>query len=353
MKAVKIIEPGVAGVVETDIPTLPSPSYVLIKVAAVALNPSDWKHVYYKMTTNRATMGCDYSGTIVEVGSDVKKVLKKGDRVWGVVHGSNTLRTEEGAFAEYTVALGDLVMKIPDGMGFEEAASPGAGVITVGFGLYMEMGLPSPDQPIEGKEKSILIYGGSTASGALGIQFAKLSGVQVIITCSPRNFDYVKSLGADAVFDYNSPTCASDIRKLTDNKLYYVWDTVGGKLPLEICAGALSSSPPEGQELNCGIITGTDSGPRDDVRYTHILGYLGSGLPVEMGESMKFPASPAHHQFALKWTQVCEKLLMEGKWKPHRPEVRSGGLEGVIEGMKEMRDKGVSGVKLVYPIAES
>jgi len=63
-----------------------------------------------------------------------------------------------------------------------------------------------------------LIYGGSSASGVLGIQFAKLSGFEVLTTCSPSNFDYVKSLGADKVFDYNSPTCAADIRKYTDNK---------------------------------------------------------------------------------------------------------------------------------------
>jgi NADPH:quinone reductase-like Zn-dependent oxidoreductase len=42
----------------------------------------------------------------------------------------------------------------------------------------------------------LLIYGGSTATGILGIQFAKRSGFSVVVTCSHNSFDYVKSFGA-------------------------------------------------------------------------------------------------------------------------------------------------------------
>lgn len=53
---------------------------------------------------------------------------------------------------------------------------------------------------------SVLIYGGGTATGSLAIQFAKLSGLVVIATCSSYNIDLIKNLGADAVFNYNSIT---------------------------------------------------------------------------------------------------------------------------------------------------
>lgn len=65
----------------------------------------------------------------------------------------------------------------------------------VGQGLYQSLQLPLPNKP--SSEKGVLlIYGGSTATGALAIQFAKLSNFTVVVTCSPHNFDYVKSLGA-------------------------------------------------------------------------------------------------------------------------------------------------------------
>jgi NADPH:quinone reductase-like Zn-dependent oxidoreductase len=59
------------------------------------------------------------------------------------------------------------------GVSFEEAAPVGISLLTVGQGMYQEMGLPKPDAPL--KEKiPILIYGGSSSVGAVAIQFAKL-----------------------------------------------------------------------------------------------------------------------------------------------------------------------------------
>ena len=58
-------------------------------------------------------------------------------------------------------------------MSFEEAATLGVGVTTVGQALYQSLGLPYPTEPT--KEKvHLLIYGGSTATGTLAIQYAKL-----------------------------------------------------------------------------------------------------------------------------------------------------------------------------------
>lgn len=172
MKAVKILKPGHAAVVnDAPVPTLPSPEWVLIKTVAVALNPTDWKHVEYVKVP--ATVGCDFAGVIEEVGTGVTKPFKKGDRVYSMVHGSNSLRPDGGAFGEYVITKGDLVMKIPDRLSFEEAATLGVGIVTVGQGMYQEMPLPWPTEPLKEKKK-ILIYGGSSTMGAMGIQFAKL-----------------------------------------------------------------------------------------------------------------------------------------------------------------------------------
>lgn len=66
------------------------------------------------------------------------------------------------------------VAKIPENLTFQEAATLGVGITSVGQGLYMTLKLPLPGQkPLE-DPPFILIYGGSTATGTLAIQYAKL-----------------------------------------------------------------------------------------------------------------------------------------------------------------------------------
>ena len=82
-----------------------------------------------------------------------------------------------GAFGEYLIAKGDLVIKLPDSITFEDAAPIGVSILTVGQGLYQEMGLRRPDEPLPAagtKKAQVLVYGGSSAVGAVAIQFLKL-----------------------------------------------------------------------------------------------------------------------------------------------------------------------------------
>ena len=65
------------------------------------------------------------------------------------------------------------IAKIPNSLTFEETATLGAGVTTIGQSLYMTMKLPLPTEPAK-QPIPILIYGGSTATGTLAIQYAKL-----------------------------------------------------------------------------------------------------------------------------------------------------------------------------------
>ena len=63
--------------------------------------------------------------------------------------------------------------RIPDFLTFEGAATLGVGVTTVGQALYMTLKLPLPTEPAK-TPFPVLIYGGSTATGTLAIQYAKL-----------------------------------------------------------------------------------------------------------------------------------------------------------------------------------
>lgn len=174
MKAVVYQEVKVAKVVDRPVPKIRD-DYILIKVHSIALNPTDWKHVEYGLGVHGCIVGVDYSGIVEEVGSAVTKPFKKGDRIAGWVSGCNASNTDDGAFAEYIVAKGDLQFKVPEGMSDEEAATLGCGVATCGQGLFEKgygLGLNYPSTPVE-KQEQVLVYGGSTATGTLGIQFLK------------------------------------------------------------------------------------------------------------------------------------------------------------------------------------
>jgi NADPH:quinone reductase-like Zn-dependent oxidoreductase len=206
-----IVKQSTGSAVVSDIP-VPKlrDGYMLVKTAAVALNPADWTDIDHDGGYQGCVVGLDYAGTVVAVatGSERRQTFNKGDRVCGSAHGCNSAHREDGAFAEYIIVKADLQMHMPDNMSFEEAATLGSGIYSVGQGLYQNLGLPLPtlDGKVEDKGKWILIYGGSSATGALAIQFAKVSGYKVVTTCSPRNFELVRGLGADVVLDYVSCT---------------------------------------------------------------------------------------------------------------------------------------------------
>jgi NADPH:quinone reductase-like Zn-dependent oxidoreductase len=61
--------------------------YVLVKVRAVGLNPTDWKAINHGGVVG-ARVGCDYAGVVEEVGNNLGRPFKKGDRIAGIVHGS-------------------------------------------------------------------------------------------------------------------------------------------------------------------------------------------------------------------------------------------------------------------------
>lgn len=173
MKAVVFLGDKTAAVVDRPVPKLRD-HYILVKPVAVALNPTDLSHILRPFAAPGCILGVDYAGIVEEVGPKVTKDFKKGDRVCGFSHGGNISQKEEGTFAEHIVCIGDLQMRIPDNLSFEEAATLGVSVGTVGQGLFEQTGLELalPSRPIK-EQETVLVYGGSTATGALGIQFLK------------------------------------------------------------------------------------------------------------------------------------------------------------------------------------
>ncbi|OOF98063.1 hypothetical protein ASPCADRAFT_205331 [Aspergillus carbonarius ITEM 5010] len=338
-KAVAITARGARNVVSRPLPTLLDDS-LLVKTVSVALNPTDWKSA--DRGPPGLIIGNDFAGIVEEVGPGVKKQFRKGDRVCGWVQGCKLNNPDSGAFAEYCIPKADLQIVIPDRLSFQEAATLGLGTITVGQGLYQSLKLAPPDAPLT-KPELLLIYGGSTATGTLAVQYAKLSGYTVLTTCSKPNFDLVKSLGADAVFDYKNPGAIQAIQEYTQDQLKLVFDTVGGS---DFCGQVISS---QGGHYSAIVYEAVD---RDDVENGFTLGYTAFGEDFDTG-SRVLPAKPEDRAFAADFMSKAATLLAEGKIKPHPAKVGTGGLQGVLEGLQAMKEGKVSGQKLVYNVAET
>lgn len=351
MRAITWHDHGSQAVHTIPLPPL-RPSYMLVKVHSVALNPTDWKHAYYGTAASPwGILGCDYSGTVLAIGDEVTKKFEVGDKIYGCVHGGNFNECYDGAFAEYIMVKGDVAMHVPEErkeLDMGDLSTVGLGAITVGQGLFQPgfgFGLSLPVEGSEGgKGEWIFVAGGSTATGSLAIQFLKLAGYKVVTTCSPRNFEFVKSRGADEIFDYNDKECAAKINKLTENKLRYAWDTTQERP--DVLAEALSS---DSSIAHYGDISGNEF-PRKDVKQTMTSMYTSFGeYHVKYGQ--EWPASKEDWEFAKMWMGLTEKFVAEGKVKPHRKQVEEGGLEGVLKGIDDLRAEKVSGAKLVYRIS--
>lgn len=135
------------------------------------------------------------------------------------------------AFQSHPVVLDTLVSPIPDSMTFEEAVVLPLAISTACAGLYdkhlLNLPLPSAKKPAS-NGTTILIWGGASSVGATAVQLAAASGVTVVTTASPANHEFVKSLGASAVFDYKSPTVVEDIAKVLEaTEFVGVYDAIG------------------------------------------------------------------------------------------------------------------------------
>ncbi|KAJ5731440.1 alcohol dehydrogenase [Penicillium malachiteum] len=329
-KAVVVMELKVAAVREVLLPVVRD-DWVLVKVKAVAINPTDWKHIDYGAADIGCRVGVDYAGIVEEVGSKVTNFFK-GDRITDWTHGQNRADHESGAFAEYAVAKACVQRKIPDNLSFEEAASLKVAIMIIGQGTYKNLDLPLPTEPTK-EPFPFLIYGGSTATGMAAIQLAKLSGLVVITTCSPHNFDLMKSLGADA------------------NCLRYAFDCTGDGA--SVCAYAMSDTEP-------GIYGDIMPADYDFLKATNpkvhcqdfLRGYDTMGEDYYWLAEEAVSPNPDEMDFYKSFLALTQPLLENGSLKPLPMDLNrhGSGLDGVLKGLDELRKGKVSGVRLVYNI---
>ncbi|HUH06674.1 MAG TPA: NAD(P)-dependent alcohol dehydrogenase [Egibacteraceae bacterium] len=170
---------------------------VLVRVRACAANPYDWRHVRSDPHLVRMTaglrrpkpgliLGADFAGVVERVGVDVTR-FRPGDEVFGEV--------ALGAFAEAVSVPQQTLAVKPADVTFEDAAAvPMAGMTAL-------QGLRDQGRIEAGQQ--VLINGASGGIGTFAVQLAKALGARVTGVCSTRNFELVRSIGADEVIDYN------------------------------------------------------------------------------------------------------------------------------------------------------
>ncbi|KZT60072.1 GroES-like protein [Calocera cornea HHB12733] len=187
----------------------PAEGQVRIRVEAAAQNPVDWKTIDYNFAIPFFPFinGVDVAGVVDKVGEGVSK-FKVGDKV--VAMPPFGTHPKHGVYQKYCILVADCTISIPASFTFDQVATFPVAYWTAALGMYDLPGfkLPLPLDDANNivahmKGEPLVVWGGSSSVGALAVQLGVVQGFKVISTCSPKNFEYVKSLGATEVLDYH------------------------------------------------------------------------------------------------------------------------------------------------------
>lgn len=195
MKAITIDRYGSPDVLRyTDVEKPPIESdKISIEVRATSINPADWKirkGMLKILTGNKfpLILGFDVAGVVAEVGKKITD-FSPGDEVYAYLD-----NVPGGAYAEYVTVSPKVACLKPSNMSYSEAAVVPLAATTALQALR--------DNGKISKGQKVLINGASGGVGTFAVQIAKVWETRVTAVCSGKNFELVKSLGADRVIDY-------------------------------------------------------------------------------------------------------------------------------------------------------
>ncbi|MDF8372839.1 zinc-binding alcohol dehydrogenase family protein [Weissella paramesenteroides] len=188
---------------------------VLVKVAATSVNPVDVKQLELAMAAKEErVLGFDAVGTVVSIGSEVKK-YKVGDRVFFAGELGRT-----GSNAEYEAVNENLIAKAPDNLSDVEAAALPLTFLTAYEMLADKFGIKMTAGSATGK--ALLIINGAGGVGSIMIQLAKWLGMTVIASASrDETIEWVQQLGADFVVNHRKDYVA-EVKRLGFDEVPYI-----------------------------------------------------------------------------------------------------------------------------------
>ncbi len=174
----------------------PGPGELLVRVRAAGVNPVDWKmrSGLLGATVGRGlpeVPGIDVAGRIEAVGPrarpDDANAFASGMRIVGFAN-------RGGAWAELVVVARSRAARLPDEVGFVEAAAMPVAGLTALQALRNRAGLAAGAR--------LLVNGASGGVGTFAVQLGRILGAHVTAVTSGPNADLVKRLGAERVVDY-------------------------------------------------------------------------------------------------------------------------------------------------------
>jgi NADPH:quinone reductase len=258
MKAGVATEHGLA---LRDIPEpRPKPNEVLVKVRAASLNRAD-------LTTARGLPHGSHGGVGAAVGLEwAGEVVAVGAEVTGHAPGERVMCSGTGGYAEYAVTDWGRVNRMPEGMSFEQATTLPVALITMHNALITAGRLHAPD--------SVLIQGGSSGVGLMGLQIAKLRGAGLVIGSSTdaARRGRLKELGADLVIDTRAPAWPEQVLEATGGKgVNVVVDMLSGP----VVAQTMKATALLGRIVNVGRLAGTRAEFDFDLHALRRIDYIG------------------------------------------------------------------------------
>lgn len=219
MRAVVITEPGGPEVLAlTDVPDPSAGSgEVVIDVVAFGINRADLLQRQGHYPPPRgvpAWPGLEVSGRVAALGEGVT-TWQVGDEVCALLSG--------GGYAEQVAVPATQLLPVPNDVGLVSAAALPEVACTVWSNLHDVAGLAAAE--------TLLIHGGGSGIGTFAIQFAKASGVRVLVTCgSERKADACLALGADVAINYREQDFLEAVREVTEGRgVDVILDVIGAK----------------------------------------------------------------------------------------------------------------------------
>jgi NADPH:quinone reductase-like Zn-dependent oxidoreductase len=315
----------------------PGPNELLLKNEVIAFNPVEYKIAKLGAIPIEypAILGSTLGGTIEAVGAEVKG-FQVGERVVSSKR-FGTKGNQYGAYQRYAVVEDDMVVKVPERLEVSVPASIMMNITCV-VGLFSErLGFDRPtldeNQPQPtAKSAKVLVYGGSSSFGSLSIQYLSQAGYSVISTTSPRNRDFVATLGASVLLDHTMDPDTLVEQLITNGPYEAVVDMISTPTTIPLVARVLSHQG--GGSL-----------------YAMEPAFTPETLPDGVNrvfEPWNEPLYEGKNHELRKWmleTYIPRGLEM-GRIKPLPVEKVSGGLRGVDVALERM-GRGVSGVRLV------
>ena len=316
----------------------PQGSEILVKNAALATNPVDWKIQDYALFVIKYpnVLGSDISGTIEALGPEAKR-FKKGDRVTGYASSLSNQDPNHGAFQQYTLLNQNATAKIPDSMSFEEGAILPMAVATAGVGIFLNLGIPRPTGT-QKQSGGFLVWGASSSVGSAAVQIAQSLGYTVYAVASPHHHTKTREYGASHVFDYNDSSVLTNIvnaAKESDDIIKFAFDAISENGTSEQVASVLEQQG--GGKLVTTIPFPEAAKKPDNVEISATAAYRINTDAKEFG--------------AWLFNDFLETSLVNKTFVPSPAIEKVEGGIASVEKAWDLHRKGLSGKKLVITLS--